>query len=113
MSETTPAPEDRLSISVDTSGVAVFVLDGEVDPLTSPMLQRCIDDTLDDGCQQAVLDMAGVSFVDSAGLRVIADTHRRLHDAGGSLVVRRPSAGLRKLLTVTGLADHVTVEDGE
>ena len=49
-------------------------------------------------------------FADSAGLRVIADTHRRLHEAGGALIVRHPSTSLEKLLAVTGLADHVTVE---
>lgn len=112
MTDVSPAPGDRLQIATELDAEpATFVLDGELDPHTSPMLQSLIDDSLADDATTAVLDFASVTFVDSAGLRVIADTHRRLQQAGGGLVVRRPSPGLTKLLTVTGLADHVTVEE--
>lgn len=112
MTDASPAPGDRLQITTeDGADPVAFVLEGELDPHTSPMLQSHIDGTLDAGATSAVLDFASVTFVDSAGLRVIADTHRRLQEAGGGLVVRRPSKGLSKLLSVTGLADHVTVED--
>ena len=110
MTDVTPAPEDRLSISVDDTDPATFVLDGDLDPLTAPMLQERVDDTVADDASRVVFDVRGVGFADSAGLRVIADTHRRMHEAGGALVIREPSDALRKLLTVTGLADHVTVE---
>lgn len=110
MTDVTPAPEDRLTISVDDADPATFVLDGDLDPLTAPMLQARVDDTVADDVSRVVFDVRGVGFADSAGLRVIADTHRRLHEAGGTLVIREPTNALRKLLTVTGLADHVTVE---
>lgn len=111
MTDVSPTPADRLQISTDADADPItFVLEGELDPHTSPMLQSHIDDTLPADAAGAALDFAAVTFVDSAGLRVIADTHRRLHDAGGGLTVRRPSSGLTKLLDVTGLADHVTVE---
>lgn len=112
MTDVTPSPGDRLSIDIDADAdPAVFVLDGELDPHTSPMLQEQIDAELEGGATSVVLDFAAVGFVDSAGLRVIADTHRRLHEGGGGLVVRNPSTGLRKLLSVTGLSDHVTIEE--
>ena len=111
MTDATPAPGDRLSIDVESGQPVVFVLDGELDPHTSPMLQERIDTEVPADASSAVLDFASVGFVDSAGLRVIADTHRRLSEAGGGLTIRRPSNGLKKLLTVTGLADHVTVEE--
>lgn len=111
MTDATPTPEDRLKIDEDREVTpVVFTLAGELDPHTSPMLQERIDAALAPDATGAVLDFGAVGFVDSAGLRVIADTHRRLAGAGGALVVRNPSAGLQKLLTVTGLADHVTVE---
>lgn len=112
MTDVSPAPEDRLQITAEAgSEPAAFVLSGELDPHTSPLLQQTIDDTTGEETSSLVLDFAAVSFVDSAGLRVIADTHRRLHEAGGGLVVRKPSAGLMRLLTLTGLADHVTIEE--
>ncbi len=111
MTDATPTPEDRLKIDEDRGATpVVFTLEGELDPHTSPMLQERIDAALPAEATSAVLDFAAVGFVDSAGLRVIADTHRRLAGAGGSLVVRNPSSGLQKLLDVTGLSDHVSVE---
>ena len=110
MTDVTPAPEDRLGVTIESGPPVVFVLDGDLDPHTSPMLQSKIDETLADDASSAVLDVEKVGFADSAGLRVIADTHRRLNDAGGALIVRHPSTSLEKLLAVTGLADHVTVE---
>lgn len=110
MTEPTPSPQDRLQISVDEADPVTFVLAGDLDPHTSPYLQERIDEALADDATSAVLDVGEVSFVDSAGLRVIADTHRRLMGAGGGLVLRNPSKGLEKLLSVTGLSDHVTIE---
>jgi anti-sigma B factor antagonist len=111
MTDVSPAPEDRLDIRTEAgSDPVTFVLEGELDPHTSPMLQSMIDEATGEG-DTVALDFAGVSFVDSAGLRVIADTHRRLHESGGGLVVRRPSDGLRRLLALTGLADHVDIQE--
>ncbi len=110
MPEHTPAPQDRLQVDIQGDDPVVFALTGDLDPHTSPYLQGLIDDQLGAEGSEVVLDVSAVTFVDSAGLRVIADTHRRLSDAGGNLVIRRPTAGLEKLLAVTGLSDHVTVE---
>ncbi|MDZ7674288.1 MAG: STAS domain-containing protein [Acidimicrobiales bacterium] len=112
MNDIAPAPDNRLRIALDHSdhSSACFVLEGELDPHTAPMLQGQIDEQLDHGASTIVLDVAGVTFVDSAGLRVFADTHRRLADTGAALTVRSPSTGLQKLLTVSGLSGHLVVE---
>ncbi len=110
MTDSTPAPQDRLTVEVTEDDPVVLRLRGDLDPHTSPYLQELVDERVEGGANAVVLDMAEVSFVDSAGLRVLADSHRRLTAAGGSLVVRNPTSGLQKLLAVTGLADHIAVE---
>lgn len=110
MTEPTPTPQDRLQIQIEDGDPVVFVLSGDLDPHTSPYLQGVIDERLGEDASTAVLDVRAVDFIDSAGLRVFADTHRRLSGAGGTLIVRQPTAALEKLLSVTGLADHVTVD---
>lgn len=113
MTDQTPSPDDRLRIAAsDDDGTPTFVLAGEVDPHTAPTLQSRIDEALTPDTTRVVLDMGGVTFVDSAGLRVVADTQRRLGEAGGRLTLRHPSASLQKLLSVTGLAEHVDVDEG-
>jgi anti-anti-sigma factor len=54
--------------------------------------------------------MAEVSFMDSSGLRVLLDLHQRAGEAGRRLVLRTPSQSVTKLLEVSGLSDHFTVE---
>ena len=47
MTDVSPTPADRLQISTDADADPItFVLEGELDPHTSPMLQSHIDDTL-------------------------------------------------------------------
>lgn len=112
MTDVSPAPEDRLQVTTESAAEPItFVLEGELDPHTSPMLQSTIDEAASAEATSIALDFSSVTFVDSAGLRVIADTHRRLQEAGGALIVRHPSAGLQRLLTLTGLTDHVTIEE--
>lgn len=106
---TSPNPEDRLAIEVAATEPLTLVLDGELDPHTSPMLQARIDELLAVDSTAATLDVGGVGFIDSAGLRVLADTHRRLAGNGGALTVHQPTAALAKLLSITGLDEHLEI----
>jgi anti-anti-sigma factor len=66
--------------------------------------------TLPAGDDDVVIDMAEVSFMDSSGLRVLLDLHQRADQAGCRLVLLTPSQTVTKLLDVSGLSDHFTVE---
>lgn len=56
----------------------------------------------------------GVDFaMDASGLRVIARAARVLRPSGGLLTVRSPSAMVRRLLDLVGLAEGVRLEPPE
>jgi anti-sigma B factor antagonist len=50
------------------------------------------------------IDLAGVSFIDSAGLRVLIALSNRVRSEGGTLVVNNPSRSVRRLLSITELS---------
>jgi anti-anti-sigma factor len=54
--------------------------------------------------------MSETSFLDSSGLRAILTTNRRLAADDGTLVLRAPSEPVTRLLEITGLGEHFTVE---
>ncbi len=83
------------------------MLVGELDPHTAPILRSSVDDTVTDSTSSLVLDVAGLQFIDSSGLRVIISAHKVMDDRGGRLVLRAPTDNTRRLLEITGLADHV------
>lgn len=98
---------NRLAITdIEPAGVA---LRGEIDAHSaSDVVDRF--STLPPGDGDIVIHMAEVSFVDSSGLRVLLDLHQRAGEAGRRLVLHTPSQAVTKLLEVTGLSDHFTVE---
>lgn len=107
--------EHPLVITVEATGPeTVLVLTGELDPHTAPLLQEQIDavrapagDTVP---TTVVLELSGLTFIDSSGLRVVISAQKALDAAGGRLVLRRPSETARRLLEITGLVDHIAVE---
>jgi anti-sigma B factor antagonist len=105
-----PDPEHPLAIDdIEADGHATLALRGELDPHTAPLLQERIDAIFASGRTDLCLDLSGLSFIDSSGLRVILSAHKRADDRGGRLVLRSPSPTARRLLVITGLLDHIEV----
>lgn len=103
-----------LSYTVDRTGTdPVAVLIGEIDLASIGALEAAIDATEQDAAAGAdvVLDMTGVTFLDSSGLRVLVTANDRLASAGSRLVIRRPAASVLRVLEITGLLSTITVDD--
>ncbi|MET0145657.1 MAG: STAS domain-containing protein [Ilumatobacteraceae bacterium] len=95
--------EPRLDLETDVDGA--LVLRGEVDSYTAPDLAARLggDPAVD------VIDLAGVTFIDSSGLRVLVEVHQARIDAGSRLALRAPSASVQRLLEISGLSGHLDV----
>ena len=113
MSEST-SELDPLEIDVDVRGApdeVVLTLRGELDPHTAPLLHDQIDRVTADGSTRTlVLDVGGLRFIDSSGLRVIISAHKDMSARSGQLVLRDPTDTTRRLLDITGLADHIALD---
>jgi anti-anti-sigma factor len=79
-------------------------LDGELDAHTAPALTSAMAQ-LPEG--EVIVDLDGVSFVDSSGLRVLLDATNRARAAGGDLTLRSPKPSIRRLIEISGLGDHM------
>jgi anti-sigma B factor antagonist len=100
-------PKPRLQITVEDSQL---VLVGEIDAHTAPDLAEHLDPLPgDDG--DVVVDVGGIDFIDSSGLRLIVEAHQRAEGADRRLVMRRPSASVTRLFEISGLTGHLTVVD--
>ena len=98
-----PAEETRLDIARDVDGA--LILAGEIDSYTAPDLaERLAEDP-----PIEVVDVGGVTFIDSSGLRVLVETHQTRTANGSRLVLRAPSAAVQRLLEISGLAGHLDV----
>ena len=103
---------DQLSIDVrrDTDRV-VIVLEGELDMATAPRLQGAIDDPGVASMPSIVIDLRQLQFIDSTGLRVILAALQASRERGQEFAITRGSAQVERLLSITGVAEHMRAID--
>lgn len=111
-----PVPDDAprtalLDLDVTEGSKATIALSGELDPATAPKLDAEIERLLSKGSvERLVLDLGGLTFLDSSGLRVFVTAREALVGQGGELALRGTSPNARRLLDVTGLGEIIDVE---
>lgn len=106
-----PARAALLDLSVEAGPTTTLVLTGDLDPATAPKLGAAVAAaTADASVQRVVLDLGGVNFLDSSGLRVFVTAREALADRGGDLVLRNASDNIRRLLDITGLGEVIDIE---
>jgi len=86
------------------------VLRGDVDMLAAGRLAPLIDAVCSGHAAKIVIDMSAVEFVDSHGMRLVLDAHRRLTDDGRMLVVVPPSPPVWRSFVLAGLDGVLVVQ---
>lgn len=102
MTSETPQPAG-LSLTVSDEGaVRVLSLRGSVGMEEVERLERRLRELAAAGAR-VILDLAELTFLNSAGLGAIIAAHRRCRDGGGALGVAGPREGVAQLLRITQL----------
>ena len=88
----------------------VLNLGGELDMSRSDELDQMAAAAFRGDQVNAIIDLSGVSFMDSSALGWLLNVQERADEVGGSLRLVAPKAGsLMRLLSLTGLADTFAV----
>jgi anti-anti-sigma factor len=83
----------------------VVQVDGDLDFLDVESFQKILLHVMRAYSPRLLLDLAGVSFMDCAGLRALLITRRRAEMRKGSVRLVAASATVRRVLTATGMKD--------
>jgi anti-anti-sigma factor len=86
---------------------------GRLDGYWADHLTKELADTIREGSHQMRLNMAEVTYLSSAGIRVLLRTHKQLKSVNGSLIVSSPSEPVRKVIELTGLGNLLLSEPAE
>jgi anti-sigma B factor antagonist len=89
----------------------ILELQGELDMARAPQLDQALAGADLDGATAVVLDLRGVCFLDSTGLKAIFRARKAVCDSGLRFAVTEGSAQVQRLLSLTRLVDHLQVID--
>ena len=93
----------------DSEG-SVLILEGELDLETAPEVERQLDRIHATLVKRVLIDLSGVTFMDSTGLSSIARASRFAESNGHRLVVRRGPRQVQRLFELTGIEGRLTFE---
>lgn len=96
-----------LEVDVQRSGASLTVrLSGEVDAATADRVEEALNASALDSVTDVALDLDGISFLDSSGLRSLLHLRDRATDAGATVSVASASSVVVRLFELTGLTDQ-------
>lgn len=99
-------------ITHDDGRCLTLRLVGELDHAAAQTVMPGIEDAVEEYLpRRCVLDLTGVSFMDSSGIAVILKTDRLLRQTGGELALSGVPGQVRRVLDVAGLTKIVPVLD--
>jgi len=96
-----------MALDVETrpsvNGVTVLAPMGRLDVAGAPALKEAIGEAVKNGTPKVVIDMEGVSFVDSTGLGSVIAALKQIRGSEGELRLAAPNQQVRVVLELTTL----------
>jgi anti-anti-sigma factor len=88
-----------------TANTATFKIEGWLDTQTAPQLGAALDE-LGLGATELILDLSGLEYISSAGLRQIVAAHKKMK---GALTIKNVSAEIMDVFAMTGFDKHLNI----
>ncbi|HEY0519790.1 MAG TPA: STAS domain-containing protein [Ilumatobacteraceae bacterium] len=95
---------DLLHVDVSgLNGTIVLAVHGEIDAASAPLLESAFEDLT--GGAPVLVDMSGVSFMDSSGLHTLLTQTLRIREDDGTIHICNPSDAVQRVVELTGLGE--------
>ena len=99
--------EDRPQFGVELvragDEVAVVVLQGEVDIYSATQFKEVMIQSIEEGAKHIVVDLVGVTFIDSTALGVLVSGAKRVRPQNGTLDIACQDENITRIFEITGL----------
>jgi anti-sigma B factor antagonist len=93
-------------ISINVSGhhdVTVVEVSGRIDSMNANQLSTALSKEVDEGNHHLVLDLNGVDYMSSAGLREMVAILKKVKRVSGDLRIAQPSERVSEVFEMAGL----------
>lgn len=93
------------------NNATVASVDGRLDAVSAPELERQLSAAIDAGQKSMILDLGGLEYISSAGLRVILTTAKRVKTAQGKLVLCNIRDTVMQIFEISGFCSILNIAE--
>ena len=106
--------ENKLNIRKDppADDQRIF-LDGRLDASCSGYLDDYLDGLVREGAHRLILNMSGVQYMSSAGIRTLVMQYKKIKLIGGLFLLEELSPGVSEVLEMVGMKEMFTIAEHE
>jgi len=87
-----------------------IALEGMLDSTSAAQFQEAVEEQLAKEPIDIIMDMSGLTYTSSQGLRIILTLIKRVMSAQGKLVFRNIRPAVREVLDMAGISQAMTIE---
>ena len=87
----------------DIDGKRVLDVVGEIDVYTAPQFKEAVNSILEAGQNHLLINMAGVTYMDSSGFGALLSATKRLKPKGGTVNLVKCNSAIDRILRITRL----------
>ena len=91
--------------------IPVLTVTGEIDVYTAPTFKQAVVNLVGEGHNRVVIDLHGVSFMDSSGFGALLGATKRLRPEGGGLRLIGVNRTIQRMLHLTRLDTVIPIDD--
>jgi anti-anti-sigma factor len=107
-----PAAPELFQCEVGRNGASAWVRPiGELDLDTVHRVEAALGRLRDEGCASLVLDLRGLTFMDSTGLRLVIRWDSAARSDGFAFAIVPGEEVVQRVFKLTGMDQHLTVGD--
>ncbi|MFG2638469.1 STAS domain-containing protein [Streptomyces sp. NPDC048362] len=101
-------PNGLTITSLPVDGVRVVTVQGEIDYHTGAVLRDALSPADDAAAPRTVIDLSGVTFMDSSGIDILIAAHQTAGVVGGRIRLACPTESVLRTLQIVGLDQIIT-----
>ena len=99
---------DRIAeLSEEQKGEVLIVrIRGRLDSVSSPIAEKKVFDAISNGHIKVVLELVGLTYISSAGMRMLLSTTKKIRTLSGKLCICNMTPNVLDVLKMSGF-DHI------
>lgn len=105
---------DSISFNRERVGdVEICHISGKLDSNTASVVEKNLRDAINSGNKKIVLDLRGLEYLSSAGMRVLLQANKRIEASHGEMVLSALNGKVLEIFAIAGLDHFFVLSDNE